>query len=136
MKSLVVSPEKLYCRKLTAIEQRQLFEEQCNQLCAISDVFVERNNVASKVIRVRLPVYLKISNIMKLKKYQLLQSIAADTIVDPSALLPGQIQHPDIRYLARKVLTFWMVSHMTGELHVTAILSNKGVAGPYSISDD
>jgi hypothetical protein len=136
MKSLVVFPEKFHCRKLTAIEQRQLFEEWCNQLCTISDVIVERNNIVSKVIRVHLPVYLKISNILQLKKYQLLQSIAADTNVDPSALLPGHIQHPDIHHLALEVLTFWIVSHMTGKLHETSIFSNKGVAGPYSISNN
>jgi hypothetical protein len=136
MKSSVVFPEKFSCSKSTAIEKQQLFKEQCNQLCAILDVIVERNNVVSKVIRVRLPVYLKISNILQLKKYQLLQSIATDTNVYPSALLPGHIQHPDIRHLALKVLTFWIVSHTTGKLQETAVLSNEGVAGPYSISDN
>jgi hypothetical protein len=65
-----------------------------------------------------------------LKKYQVFHSIAADTNVDPSALMPGHIQHPDIRHHMLKILAFWIVSNMTGELHETAILSNEGVAGP------
>ncbi len=106
MKSPVVFLEKFHCSKLAAVEERQLFEKRCDQLCTILDVIVECNNVVQNVIRVRLPVYLKISNILQLNKYQVLHSIAADTNVDPSALLPGHIQNPDICHLTLKGLMF------------------------------